>query len=344
MTPSPLFPTSTERKPHALFPANEATPVVKPVVAPAVKDEPKKQPKPLFGDQGFQSNKIDPDVRQWAIEQKSTFDDIELARVTHIINNDMKNIDGGQSVFSQIEQMQKATSRSNDLLLDALNTDIINDINSTLSKILSSINESSTHESSISGYMKGLVAWIEGAEIEDGKTMKVSSIDTINKYIKQITDEKIPSAEKVKKKLDDVLYYANTDHKQLSLYYAAGQIKLIRLESVIVEPDSINDAKKAVAEKDRRHHIALFKRRVDSVNSHMATLMMSIMQAQTIQHTLDNMLLDVTESILVSVPAYINQLKFMSTMSDLKDSQIMKEFDKQRLAVIKDLNKAIIKK
>ena len=339
MTPAPLFPPSMERKPHVLFTANDA-----PNPKPVVNEEPKKSPKPLFGDQGFQSNKIDPDVRKWANDTSSTLDDIELARVTYILEHDMKNIEGGQAVFTQIEQMQQATSRSNTLLLEALNTDIINDINSALNKILSTITNSSNHESHISGYMKGIVAWIEGAEIEDERSMKVSTIDTVNKLIRQITEDKIPSAEKVKKKLADVLYYANTDHRQLSLYYAAGQVKIMRLEAVMVDPETITDAKKAMIERDRRHHIGLFKRRIDSVNSHMAAVMMSIMQAQTIQHTLDNMLLDVTESILISVPAYINQLKFMSTMSDLKDSQIMKEFDKQRLAVIKDLNNAIIKK
>lgn len=293
-----------------------------PVLAPVAK----RKPTALFADQGFNSSHIDDDVRV-SVKSTNEFTDIELARVTHIINHDLKNISSNQVIIEQFEKMNAATSKSNEMLLSALNTTIITDINDNIQRILLAI---STGEKK-SGFVGKLESLLGDTHEVDVNLI----IGTVNQLIDTLKTKHVPVATDVIKKLHDVMYYANNDRRQLEIYHAAGEIKLTRSANIntsVLSPLQVND---------HEHNINLLRRRVDNINTHVQVITTSLLQAQLVLHTLEHMLLDVTNTVLVSVPAYLQQLSFMNTMHDLRDSTIMVAFNKQRSSVIDDLTKII---
>ena len=346
MTPKPLFtpdntaaPVVSNSRPAPLsFTTvpdiqNEATPHAKPPkpITPAA----------LFGDQGFNTTDIDPVVRTTA-KEIGEFTDIELARITHILKHELsKPLGTDAAVFEHIEKMQETTSRSNDKLTEALSSTVISELNNSLKAILNIITTNDNHLPLVQNALMNMVRTIRnaGSFEEDKPLSDAERKQQLEKLISTLKDVDLPKGRKVLKQMEDAIYFANNDRKQLQLYHIAGKIKHAQLtadnQNVVVT------ANNATASIDNAHHLKIFGRRVDSIATHVQAISISIMQAQTIQHTLDNFLLDVNTTVLVSVPSYIQQLGFMATVREFKDANVMQEFEKLRSSAIKDLKQVV---
>jgi hypothetical protein len=298
---------------------------VKPI-APLLFTETAKKPAAVFADQGFKSTHISDYVRHSA-QLYGTFSDIELARITHIIDSEFNDIINTR-VFTHIDLLQQTVNRTNTMLMDALQTDIINDINNTLSHILNIIHGDS------GGKVKQVVASIITFITDKEEVVNNMHIPIL---LQSITNTYIPQARVVSEKLRDVIYYAKVDIQQLRIYLAAGELKLKSLE-VNATP---NDMQLGA---DYKHTISIFSRKLDSITTQLSTVTTTMMQAQTVLHTLDHMMVTVESTVLVSIPAYMRELQFMHTMNKLKDAAFIQEFKKYKNAAINDLNKVILKR
>lgn len=308
-----------QMRPKPIFDSVASNPV--PLVA-----TPTKRAVALFGSEVFQVDNISKLVEEYLSTVEHNFTSQQKARISHILNVELSTTAGKQAAYDAIDKAQQSAMKSKNRLVEILQTDNITRLNAAVAAMLNLV-QSTTVKPSILDVIENVFSNNKNRSVSD---VRVS----LSLYMTDISNNLLPGATKVVDDLKDVMYYTKNDLDWLNMHHAACTIKL---EQLNVNEQNLT----AIQTLDYQHDLEMFSRKVHSLQTHMSVVEVSLLQAQTVLHTLEIMIDKIKDTVNISVPAYIQQLAFMSTMKNmLTDDQISK-FEQHKNTVIADLTNFI---